>query len=517
MTNLLTDPIIGIETPDGRRSVNLPELLAMLSDGKVDAYTGQRPHQEDVWHVFTVQLAASVLARQPGAQPDAPPSDPLFWREGLLQLAGNHSDAWFLVGDDATKPAFFQHPLISQSDLEKAFKPRGPKATTPDELDVLVTAKDHDLKISRFPNDELEAWMYALVTYQTTSGFLGAGNYGIVRMNGGFASRPIMSLAQSLHPARRFREETALVFNIRNELLRSSFGFKPDGMVLTWLSTWNRSDHQYRLDELDPLFIEAARAIRLVKSGEGLVALGATTKTRQIGPKSLENGDVGDAWTPIQTGNKKGRAALSISGNGWTPELVCNLLFEKGYELTPLQKPRKAPSALWLVASALVRGQGTTEGFHRFILPIPPKVQMRLLNKVEKDRLSELAQQLHKDVRDIESALRMAMTVLTEGGPDNPDFNRDGVKAWVNGRMQSFRTNWQERFFPTLWRSIEIGEEEARKEWVTDLTHRSKEQLQEASQLLPLPQTRRYRARVRSEWAFWGLLHKRGLIMKEVA
>jgi CRISPR system Cascade subunit CasA len=186
-------------------------------------------------------------------------------------------------------------------------------------------------------------------------------------------------------------------------------------------------------------------------------------------------------------------------------------------QLTALQKPRKAASALWLVASALVRGQGTTEGFHRFILPVPPKVQTRLLNKVEKDRLSELAQQLHKDVRDIETALRMAMTVLTEGGPDNPDFNRDAVKAWVNGRMQGFRTNWQERFFPTLWRSIEIGEEEARKEWVTDLTHRSKEQLQEAGQLLPLPQTRRYRARVRSDSTFWGVLHKRGLIMKEVA
>ncbi len=516
MTNLLTDPIIGIETPDGRQKVNLPQLLAMLSDGKVDAYTGQRPHQGDVWHVFTVQLAASVLARQPNTKPNAPPSDPLFWQEGLLQLAGNNSNAWLLAGDDVTQPAFFQHPLHSQSDLETFFKPKEPKATTPDELDVLVTAKDHDLKIARIPRDRVEAWMYAVVAYQTTSGFLGAGNYGIVRMNGGFANRPILSMVQSLHPSLRFLEETAIVFNIRNELLRSGFGFRPNGPVLTWLTPWNRKEHQYRLDELDPLFIEAARAIRLVKREGGLVTLGATSKARQVGPKSLENGDVGDAWLPIQTENKKGRTALSLSGNGWTPELVCNLLFEKGYELTPLQKPRQAPSTLWLVASALVRGQGTTEGFHRFILPVPPKVQLRLLNKVEKDRLSELAQQLHKDVRDIESALRTAMTVLTEGGQDIPDFNREAVKAWVNGRVQGFRTNWQDRFFPMLWRSIEIGEAEARKEWVTDLTYRSKEQLDEACQLLPLPQTRRYRARVRSEGAFWGLLHKRGLIMKEV-
>lgn len=517
MTNLLTDPVIGIETPDGRQGVNLPRLLAMLSDGNVDAYTGQRPHQADVWHVFTVQLAVSILARQPNVQSDAPPTDPFFWQDGLLQLSGNNSNAWLLAGDDVTQPAFFQHPLISKSDLEKSFKPRNPKATTPDELDVLVTAKDHDLKFARFPNDELEAWMYALVAYQTTSGFLGAGNYGIARMNGGFANRPILSMVQSLHPALRFREETALVFNIRNDLLCSSFGFRPDGMVLTWLTTWNRSEHQYRLNELDPLFIETVRATRLVKSGKGLIALGATSKARQIGPSSLENGDVGDAWTPIQTENKKGRAALSVSGNGWTSELVCNLLFEKGYELTPLQKPRKAPSAFWLVGSALVRGQGKTEGFHRFILPVPPKVQMRLLNRVEKDRLSELAQQLLKDVRDIEAALRTAMTVLTEGGPDSPDFNREAVKAWVNGRMQEFRTSWQDRFFPILWHSIEIGEEEARREWLSDLTARSRERLRESAQLLPLPQTRRYRAIVRSEGVFGGLLHKRGLIMKEIA
>lgn len=516
MTNLLTDRIIGIETNDVMKQVNLPKLLAMLSDGKVDAYTGQRPHQADVWHVFTVQLAANILARQPHAQPDTPPTDPVFWEEGLLQLAGNNSNAWLLLGEDVTQPAFFQHPLTSKSELATSFKLKEPKAITPDELDVLVTAKDHDLKITRFPNDELEAWMYALVSYQTTSGFLGAGNYGIVRMNGGFANRPILSLVQSLHPALRFREETAIVFNIRNELLRSNFGFKPNGKVLTWLTSWNRAEHQYRLDELDPLFIETPRAIRLVKSGKGLVALGATSKARQIGPKSLENGDVGDAWIPIQTANKKGRAALSVDDKGWTPELVCNLLFEKGYELTSLQKPRKAPSALWFVASALVRGEGKTKGFHRFMLPVPPNVQLRLLNKVEKHRLSELAQQLLNDVRDIESALRKAMTVLTEGGPDNPDFNRDAIKAWVNGRIQGFRTDWQDRFFPALWHSTKISEEEARKEWIADLIHHSKQRLQEAAQLLPLSQTRRYRTKVLLERVFRSILHKHGLIVKGV-
>jgi CRISPR system Cascade subunit CasA len=42
-----------------------------------------------------------------------------------------------------------------------------------------------------------EHWFYALLTLQTMQGFLGAGNYGISRMNGGFASRPSVGLAPS--------------------------------------------------------------------------------------------------------------------------------------------------------------------------------------------------------------------------------------------------------------------------------------------------------------------------------
>ncbi len=518
MINLLIDPIIGVQTPDNRQILTLPQLLAMLCSGAVDAYTGQRPHQADVWHVFTVQLGASVLARNSHIRLDSPPADPDFWKEGLLRLSDYNASAWDLFGEDVTKPAFFQHPLKDEADFETSFKAKGPKAFTPDELDILVTAKDHDLKSSRLSANEREAWMYALVTYQTTSGFLGAGNYGVVRMNGGFANRPILSLCQSLHPSRRFREEMALVLGIREELLRSSIGFKADGPVLTWLTPWDRNGHQYRLDELDPLFIEAARATRLSAREEELVAYGATTKARQIGPKSLDNGDVGDPWIPIQTDNqKKGRAALSLSENGWTPELVCDLIFEKGFELTPLQKPRSASSTLWFTGSCLVRGQGTTEGFHHLLLPLPPKFTLRLLSPPERDKLAELARQLQKDARDIEGALRTALTVLTEGGPESADFGRESVKSWVKTNLQTFRITWQENFFVTLWRCVDIGEEKTRKEWIAGLIGLAKERLQKAAQVLPLPQMRRYRAIVRSENLFSGILHNRGLIMKEEA
>ncbi|HOM08215.1 MAG TPA: type I-E CRISPR-associated protein Cse1/CasA [Syntrophales bacterium] len=515
--NLLYDPIIGVETDAGREDVDLPRLMALLGAGRIDAYTGQRPHQADAWHVFTVQLAVSVLARQPTSSIGAPPADPGFWREGLLSLAGGDPHAWALVVDDVRRPAFFQHPLKDEEELEKVFKPEEPKARTPDELDVLVTAKDHDVKASRLPDDDLESWMYALVTYQTISGYLGSGNYGIVRMKGNEGSRPIVALVRSVHPSQRFREEVAVVGAMRNSLLGPPFGYRDDGVVLTWCGSWDRVSHQYHLTDLDPFFIEAPRAVRLVRRGRGAVALGATTKARQIGPKSLENGDVGDPWIPVQTDNKKkGRAALSVSGSGWTPELVCRLLFEEGYELTPLQRPRPAAGALWFVASVLVRGQGTTEGFHRFLLPVPPEAQRRLLVKAERDRLSIFARELQKDARDVEKALAAAMTALIEGGPEKVDFGREAVKAWVSDRMAVFRSSWQDWFFPVLWKGVESGEEQAREDWVERLKDLAVRSLRDAAQVLPLPKARGYRSKTSADGIFWGTLNKKGLTIREV-
>ena len=119
--NPLHNPIIGVETPKGERTVTLPELLALLSDGQIKAYTGQRPHQADVWHVFTVQIASGILARRPDAPAHAPPKEAEFWHDGLLELVQGNANAWSLVVDDVTQPAFFQHSLKDRGELEKAF------------------------------------------------------------------------------------------------------------------------------------------------------------------------------------------------------------------------------------------------------------------------------------------------------------------------------------------------------------------------------------------------------------
>jgi CRISPR system Cascade subunit CasA len=523
MHDLLNDPLIGIRTVDRTRAVELPQLLALLSAGEVDGYTGLRAHQADPWHVFLVQLAAGILARRPQARP---PADPTYWREGLLELAEGHASAWHLVEEDVTKPAFLQHPWNGWDAEGKDYgvvSKRGsvifdPKACTPDELDVLVTAKNHDVKASRFAASEPEAWLYALLMYQTTSGFLGAGNYGIVRMNGGFASRPVVSWVSDLHPSRRFAEELEVVRAIRERVLAEArFGFRPDGHLLTWLQPWNRREHQYTLADLEPCFIEACRPVRLRLAAAGaLVALGATSGARQIGPKSLESGDVGDPWTPLNVEDrKKGSSALTLSAGGFTPKLVTDLLFKQGFDLTALQEPRPGEAPGWFVGSVLVRGQGKTEGFHRLELPIPAKARLTLMRPKDdptRRNLAELSKNMLSDAKDAAAALRTALTVLAEGGPDQPDFDRDAIKRWIEAAMQGFGRQWPHHYFPTLWQGCDMPVAQVGQHWRAWLVQSAQKLLADATARLPLPSNRRWRAITQSRSALFGVLRKKNLL-----
>jgi CRISPR system Cascade subunit CasA len=515
MHDLLNDPLIGVLTPRGAQRLTLPQLLASLSAGDVDGYTGLRAHQADPWHVFQVQLAASIQARRPTA---ALPTDAAYWREGLLDLANGIPEAWQLVVEDVTKPAFMQHPWKSW-DAEAADYgvkvSRGqtvldPKAATPDELDVLVTSKNHDCKIARLGATATEAWVFALMMLQTTSGFLGQGNYGIVRMNGGFASRSVAAWTSSLRPSPRFIDETQALVRLRGEMCRD-FKYPQHGIVLTWLTPWKRDGHQCQLRQLEPWFIEAARPIRLRASPNGgLFALGSTSKARQIGPKTVENGDVGDPWTVINIGDKKkGRSALTLSADGFTPQRLTDLLFGQGFELTPLQKPQPGEGAGWFVASCLVRGQGKTEGFHRAEIPVPAAARRALLHPARRETLGELAQKLLGDAKDSQKALATALTVLTEGGPDKADFER--VEAWIKAARSQFAKRWEQQYFPTLWRGADEPHDDVRGHWQQQLVDVGQALLDEASTWLPLPSNRRWRALTQAQSAWRGMLRKAGL------
>ena len=78
-------------------------------------------------------------------------------------------------------------------------------------------------------------WLFALVSLQTQEGFLGAGNYGISRMNGGFACRPGVGIAPVGHWGERWRRDCAVLRNSREATLQNH-GYRADGGAATRLT-----------------------------------------------------------------------------------------------------------------------------------------------------------------------------------------------------------------------------------------------------------------------------------------
>jgi len=212
--SLLDEPLIATRlAANGQpRSFTLPGLLAALQRDKVRDFPALRPHQRHPWHAFLVQLAAIALHRAGTRQPFA---EEAAWRDALLALTPNDPDGapWCLISAQ-DRPAFMQPPVPGE-----VIESWTNRLVAPDQLDMLVTSKNHDLKAARMIDSQPEDWMMALISLQTQEGFLGAGNYGISRMNGGFASRPALGVVPIGLWGRRWRRDLHALLDARTETL----------------------------------------------------------------------------------------------------------------------------------------------------------------------------------------------------------------------------------------------------------------------------------------------------------
>ncbi len=508
--NLLIEPVFRVKTTVGLTTLSLPGLLAALGADTVESLSGLQRHQEDALHIFLCYLAGAVLAR---AGVGDPAQSEAFWRDGLRQLAGREDDyAWTLVVEDVTQPAFMQAPLPSKNDWA-AFKP---KADTPDALDVLPTAKNHDLKATRALYASAEDWIYALVSLQTMSGFFGQGNYGIARMNGGFGSRPCVGLWQVEQPGGRWEREVRRLLAVRPELLIPPYPYQKDGWILLWLLPWDRAS-SIDLKTLDPFFIEIARSVRLVNPAGPIRAWSASTTAARLGAKELK-GLVGDPWIPI---NLKTNGALTVSAAGLTPELVRNLLFEQDFVAAAMQQPTAGTSAaIGFYASVLVRGQGTTDGFHSITLPIPTKARSALFRRsAERQRLADLSKQgLNEAAAMQNKVLKPALYVWLEAGPEQINWDKREVSAWVEQTARAFGAAWQRRFFDWLWSTVDVADNDAAHlPWLQTLEQHGRQVLADAIARFPVRTGRYYRSRVRTEGMFTGCLFNTFPQLQEIA
>ena len=358
MNDLLQDPIIRTRLSGGTtEKLSLPALYSVLMDDQVESQPALRPHQRHAWHAFLAQLAAIALHRAGKSEFPVSTSD---WASLLRNLTREYDDnePWCFVVSDAERPALLQPPAPDGIGSYKK------SIDYPDDLDLLVTAKNHDIKQSIAIGGELEDWLFALVTLQTMSGFLGAGNYGIARMNGGFSSRPCLGLVPADgKPGSQLKSDVLRMLSGRTSLLED---FAPyfqaqDGLALLWLEPW---DGKTSLDmrSLDPHFIEVCRRVRLCNHDGRLEAKTIATRVPRIEAKAAK-GNLGDFWTPIEA--KEGKA-LSLSASGFNYKRLSELLFDRRtYDPPAAMKPDPGLGGRWRVmARGVASGQGKTEGYH---------------------------------------------------------------------------------------------------------------------------------------------------------
>jgi CRISPR system Cascade subunit CasA len=488
--NLLEERLLHyrqVETGE-RIACTLPELFIAMAKDEVRDFPALRPHQRHTLHAFVVQLAAIALHQSNRTELFDSAQE---WKTSLLALTPDDPDgaAWCLVSP-VDRPAFMQAP-----------EPTGEIGSwknhlvAADELDMLVTSKNHDLKSARMSQSTREDWIYALISLQTQEGFLGAGNYGVSRMNGGFASRCGVGIHPNGQWGSRWRRDVDALLSARGTLI-DSYSFESNhGHALIWTAPWS-GDDSLSFTSLDPWYIEICRRIRLIIAGDEISAFAIGSKAPRISAKE-RNGITGDPWMPVDGVAAK---ALTIGSRGFDYKLATELLL--GNKLTKpiaqMWRTSDDTDGVYLIAQGVARGQGKTEGFHERRIPISKTVRKALLTK-STDELAKLANERITTIAEVRKMLWVALAVLFgNGAKDEAGKDKDAsdsVKIRAGLFAQPFESLCDAQFFYELIEEIEAADREgARTQWLLTLADRAESVLMKAFLAGPRSGQQRYRA-----------------------
>ena len=495
--NTLTEPLIRMATPMGIPKSSLTEVYAALMADQVEAFPALRPHQRHAWHAFLVQLGAMALHR---AGLSKPLDDAADWEALIREMTADFPDdePWQLVEEDITKPAFMQPPARS---ADKLAEYKGLVAT-PDELDMLVTSKNHDLKAAVAVEASADDWMFALIDLQTMEGFGGAGNYGISRMNGGWGSRPAFSLAPSGGPGAHVKRDIIA--------LLSNYPASSGTRDLLWLLPWDGTGAEKLLpSELATLYIEVCRRVRLRSDKEGrLSCIRTSSKAARVEGKDAK-GRTGDPWTPFNP-NRDG-LPLTLAAGGFTYKRVKEYFLDwpQSHLLKSTPEEQSSDDTMQLVARTMVRGKGKTEGYHERIIPIRSRARLAMLHRESTEDLGGIARKRIERIDIVQRILSCAIQVfLARGDRDKikPEYRRL-ARPWLKQLDEIVDTH----FFGDLQTEFEADgtaeRERIHNVWLQDFVlPTARSILQAAADSLPCPTNHRYRARVKAEGLFEGRL-----------
>lgn len=507
--NVLQEPLILWRTAlAGERSLSsLPGLMSAMAADAVRDFPALRPHQRHPWHAFLVQMAAIALHRAGRLYPWIDEED---WRAALLALTPGDSSgaAWSLVAP-TDGPAFLQPPVPGEG--TKDWKNVLHAA---DELDMLVTSKNHDLKAARAYRAAPDDWLFALVSLQTQEGFLGAGHFGVSRMNGGFASRPGVGIAPVGTWGARWLADVQALLARRDRIVAEQGYLAEGGHSLLWLLPWD-GDESLNPASLDPFYIEVCRRVRLASTDDRLSARVTGSRVARIAARD-RRGITGDPWMPVDAVEGK---ALTVSAAGFEYKLMAELLTGTRFAQGAAWRLDGWPSdaQLQVVAQTAVRGQGKTEGYHERRVPISPKLRARLSGP-QRVSVAEIAKQRIAAIAAMRKLLWSALVLLFANG--DIDDRSDSTSEKAGRFARPFEKAEDERFFDDLAQEAEAaGADSAalRVQWLLGLVDRAERVLVQSFEAGPRSAVQRYKARAAALSRFHGALRGPKPVLQDLA
>ena len=503
--NLLIDPLIRYEAGGSRATATLPEVYCALMADRVDAFPALRPHQRHAWHAFLTQLGALALYR---SRLDTPPVEASEWTSLLRRLTPDfpNDEPWQLLVDDIRLPAFMQPPTRTRIEEQKYRT----EVFTPDEMDILVTSKNHDVKSSVGARAGVDDWLFALITLQTMSGYAGFGNYGISRMNGGLGNRPAFSLAPSGGGAGAHLRRDIMALLEHRQTILHDHGMNDDGLALLWTRPWDGSATEaLELCQLDPFYIEVCRRVRLRRDAAGrLRGIRATSRAARIDARKTR-GRTGDPWTPFSL--TRDNKPFTLGPGGFTYRRVAELLSYEDWKFPALLQPtldeQHSQEEMSLVARAVVRGQGATHGYHERSFPIGTGLMASMTSRSGTSELGYLASSRLEQVRKVQGILSHAIQLFLARGEEG-DIIQDH-KRMVHPWLDRLEELVDAHFLDALQTEIEAEAQERqleRRRWlingVDGVVDQARTILRDAVNTLSCPVALRYKAQAEAETLF---------------